>query len=704
MTSENQNLLRENAQYFAQCFVQTLQDMVGVTFSPDPSQMVEGLFQPRYELVIMIHYTGVIQGEYALAMDEKIAAKLIGAFEEGMSSEDLRNLRPDTVGMLKEALNAAVGESISKLGQDFDDLTFLSPVAVIGEIDYPLVPCARIPLHGEAGSIDCMFVLNMVGLELGEKLQAALQMLKESSREASTARRNMQALLGTFPAGLVVLNSQGEILPGYSICTAGVVGLDRGANLIGMKFVDCIACPDPENSKQLELRNWIDFCHVHYNDMTFAELKNMCPIQEFKSLRDRSIFLDWIPLDDEQGVLISLIAHVEDYTEKRKSEAQIAHLSRLHEQNIEQISQIVNLEPDEISDFVYDTSGLLDDVKRIIRESEKDRKFVDTVFRAVHTIKGTSGQFKFNSLEALTSELETDLARIRAGATLDESGLDKILSGISEADGYIHKLEELHAKLGARNETIVSKASRNKPSVMVPLDSIRTATSKLQSVLSASKDSVDMAKILDTLQQVTNTVSSLITVDIRQYDGLLESAMERVANRLGKSVKLQISGNVHVDVDVFRNLQQAMTHLINNAVDHGIESVRERLQNGKLAAGLVQIRWAETDGVLSVDFIDDGAGVNLTSVRNVLLQNAEYTSAEINAMSDERLILFLFQPGFTTRVSANQISGRGVGLDVVKTVVEDLQGTILMETKEGKGTAVRMRIPMILAKEKERLL
>ena len=693
MSPDNNNLLRANATHFAHCFGQTVQDMVGVTLTSETSKLQEGLFQPRYPMVIMIHYTGVIQGEYAISMDERVAAKLIGTAIEDMSEESIHDLRSESVGMLKEALNAAVGESIQRLGSDFDDLTFLPPVVVFGEIDYPMVPCVSIPLVGDVGTLDCMFVLNMVGLELGEKLQTALLLLKESSREASTARRNMHGLLATFPAGLMILDAEGRILPGYSICAAGVVGLERGESLIGMSLVECLACPDPEKSKQLEVRNWLEFCRVHYAEMGFTTLKEMCPVHEFKNSRGKSIHLDWIPMDDDQGKLVSMIAHVEDYTEKRKSEAQIAQLRRLHEQNVEQISQIVNLEPDEIADFVYDTSGLLDDVKRIIRENEKDRKFVDSVFRAVHTIKGNSGQFKFNSLQALTAELETDLARIRAGGTLDETGLDKILSGISEADGYIQKLEELHAKLGARNETIGSKASRSKPSVMVPLEDIRKATQLLDAL---STDGTRLCKdptLLISLERARVSVNELITVDIRQYDGLLQSAMERVANRLGKSVKLQISGNVRIDVEVFRGIQQAMTHLINNAVDHGVESVRERLNKGKLAAGLVQIQWALKNEMLCVDFSDDGAGVDLESVRRVLVTQLGIKEAEVQAMGKERLLEFLFQPGFTTRTSVTDISGRGVGLDVVKVVVSDLHGTIEMDTVPGKGTSISLRIP-----------
>jgi two-component system, chemotaxis family, sensor kinase CheA len=676
--SNQTDLLHDNTRYFAHCFCKALEDMSGVSLCAEESVFTETTFVPKYSFTVMIHFTGPIQGEYAISMQEHIASFL--------SRQDLR---VDYVGFMKEALNVSVGNAITHLRTQFDDLTFLPPVAVFGELDYPMVPSGTTVLAFSEGSVQCSFVLNAMGLELGDHLQAALRKLQETSRESAIARRNMQSMLAAFPSGLAVLDDLGLIMPGYSKATPVTVGLKSGTVLSGMHLLDCLGMLDPKGIRHDEFDQWLSACHSHYGKVDFKDLVGLCPIAEFRSIRDRVIHLDWMPMEDDQGCLESLIVLIEDYTEKRRTEAKASILSRQHEQNAELLSQIVNLEPDEITDFVYDSTWLLEESKRILKDTTLDHQFVDTVYRNIHTLKGNSGQFKFQSLQVLAADIERDIAQARETHDTGPNRIHRILKGIEEADGYIRKLEDLRIKLAAKSETLENKIARSQPSIMVPLQEIRQAAHLLDQLLDAGRQICEHKELITQLEHASSEVSDLILVNVRQYDELLEAAIERIANRMNKSARLEITGKARVDIEVFRKIQQALVHLINNSLDHGIESVRQRLNVGKPACGLVRIAWNEVGALVSIVFSDDGAGIDPEKIR----QKIEASGLSPQDWPESDLISWIFTGGFTTKDTVSETSGRGIGLDVVQTNLHELGGTVFVHSTLGKGTSFTLEFP-----------
>lgn len=158
---------------------------------------------------------------------------------------------------------------------------------------------------------------------------------------------------------------------------------------------------------------------------------------------------------------------------------------------------------------------------------------------------------------------------------------------------------------------------------------------------------------------------------------------------MNKSAHLVIEGNARVDIEVFRKIQQALVHLVNNSLDHGIEKVRDRLNAGKPASGLVRVDWETKEALVMVTFSDDGAGIDTERIRERLIGNG--TNAQ--DFSDQELVAYIFESGFTTKDSVSDTSGRGIGLDVVKTNLEDLGGSVHVTTTRGKGTSFHLTFP-----------
>ncbi|RAU49503.1 MULTISPECIES: hybrid sensor histidine kinase/response regulator [unclassified Pseudomonas] len=167
---------------------------------------------------------------------------------------------------------------------------------------------------------------------------------------------------------------------------------------------------------------------------------------------------------------------------------------------------------------------------------------------------------------------------------------------------------------------------------------------------------------------------------------------------LGKQVRLEIEGEkTQVDRDVLEKLEAPLTHLLRNAVDHGIELPEQRLACGKPAEGLIQLKASHQAGLLVVELIDDGAGIDLERLRRSIVArklSPEETAAQL---SEEELLSFLFLPGFSMRDKVTEVSGRGVGLDAVLHMVRQLRGGVDLHQQAGQGSRFHLEVPLTLS-------
>jgi len=171
-----------------------------------------------------------------------------------------------------------------------------------------------------------------------------------------------------------------------------------------------------------------------------------------------------------------------------------------------------------------------------------------------------------------------------------------------------------------------------------------------------------------------------------------------LARSLGKEVKLEIFGeSTPVDRDILECLETPLAHLMHNAVDHGCESPQQRERAGKPVENVIRLEARHSAGVLLITVTDDGAGVNPESVREAIIQK-QLIQPEIAAkLSEADLLEFLFLPGFSLREEVTEISGRGVGLDLVQNMVKSVRGTIRISNQPGRGLRIQLHLPLTLS-------
>lgn len=178
-----------------------------------------------------------------------------------------------------------------------------------------------------------------------------------------------------------------------------------------------------------------------------------------------------------------------------------------------------------------------------------------------------------------------------------------------------------------------------------------------------------------------------------------------IAQELHKQVDIKITGDsVKIDKMVLDELKDPITHLLRNAIDHGIEEPNIRQSKGKTPVGHIHIDAQEEGDQILISISDDGAGIDIKQIGNTAVAKQLLTQTECNNASSETLLEFIFRPGFTTKEIITDVSGRGIGLDVVKSNIDSLKGHITIKTDINKGTTFELRVPLTLASERGLLI
>ena len=240
------------------------------------------------------------------------------------------------------------------------------------------------------------------------------------------------------------------------------------------------------------------------------------------------------------------------------------------------------------------------------------------------------------------------------------------------------------------------------------LDSLMNLVSELIIV----KTRIDELKDNSNIEEMTYAIEYLERITTSLHDAVMKVRMvpiERVFNRfprmvrdlskeLDKKVNLVMHGeNTEVDRTVIDEIGDPLIHLIRNSLDHGIEKTEDRIKLGKSEVGNILLKAYPDGNNVVIELSDDGNGIDFNKVKEKAVQIGLCTYEEVNEFSEEDLKNMLFEPGFSTSESITELSGRGVGLDVVKNKIESINGSIELETVKNKGTKFTIRIPLTLA-------
>lgn len=305
-----------------------------------------------------------------------------------------------------------------------------------------------------------------------------------------------------------------------------------------------------------------------------------------------------------------------------------------------------------------------------------------------------------------TSEFETIRVSLQ--------NLERVSVYTEEIQAIKIAIEEYYSKLAKMNfnmDTLIQSWKKNRAHLKpVPGDEIDvlalTNLNELSEITSSSRfmqrelrTSVgELSVLLNALQDEIRTLRLIpVTTQLRYLPRIVRD----LSHELNKQINLEINSNdVKMDKMILDGLKDPMVHLLRNAIDHGIENTQARLAAGKTAQGNISINVHQEDNQIVFQIIDDGAGINPDDLIRVALKKNILTQSEIENMKKDELYELIFKPGFSTRDIATDISGRGVGLDVVRSNLLHLKGHVSVKSEPGKGTVFYLKVPLTLATER----
>lgn len=466
-----------------------------------------------------------------------------------------------------------------------------------------------------------------------------------------------------------------------------------------------------------------------------------------------------------------------------------------------------------LGEFLTETSEHLEGVETQLVQFERnptDASLVSSIFRLVHTIKGTSSFLGLTRLPTVAHSAETVIGALRDGTPPTEEMVSLILEAIDRIKNIVREIPQLGSEpegddsaLIAALEATVNKTEKKEPSGSVqsneakeaPAASTSKASPKKASAKKQKKDDVkDEAKAeveeikeasaasksdapeqakdiapksrpgvaetskgapaptnaapakatetirvaVDTIERIMQLVSELVltrnqlleltrnrendvvkpplqrlsslTTDLQdavmrarmQPVGRLFSSLPRLvrelSTELGKKIDLVTEGaDTELDRQLIEVLRDPMTHLIRNCADHGLETPDERVAAGKSEFGEIRVSASHEAGQITIDILDDGRGLNIEKIKQKAISSGVANEAQLAHMSIDEICHFIFAPGFSTAQKVTSVSGRGVGMDVVRSNIESIGGSVSLSTVPGKSTRFSLKIPLTLA-------
>ncbi len=258
----------------------------------------------------------------------------------------------------------------------------------------------------------------------------------------------------------------------------------------------------------------------------------------------------------------------------------------------------------------------------------------------------------------------------------------------------------------ASNENSVSKQSVRV--AVGTLDRLMTMVSELVLTrnqlleIARQRDDADFKSPLQRLSHITAELQDGVMQTRMQPIGSAWTKLSRVvrdlSEELGKKIELIQSGaETEIDRQLLEMIKDPLLHMVRNAADHGLEMPDERVSAGKPAHGTIHLRAAQESGYIIVEVSDDGRGIDVERVKAKVLRNGLSSESDLARMSDEQVLRFVMEPGFSTAAAVTNISGRGVGLDVVRSHVEQVGGIVDLRSRAGRGLTVTIKLPLTLA-------
>ncbi len=511
--------------------------------------------------------------------------------------------------------------------------------------------------------------MDEIGLSL-VAFNAMIGKIQESSAQLKQKTADIQAMMYYIPQGILTIEQGEKVHPEFS---AHLEQILETQDIAGRSVMDLVFADSQLNAEILsQVEAAITAC-IGEEAMNFEFNAHLMVTEVEKKMPDgrvKILDLSWSPITDDTDTVVRLMLCVRDVTELKALAAEAGKQKR----ELEIIGQILAINQEKFHEFVDSSLKFLAENKQLIDAAGTgaggvpDTEVVTQLFRNMHTIKGNARTYGLLHLTNMVHEAEQSYDELRKNP---DAGWDqeKMLAQLADASTAIDEYVRINeAKLGRKGPGRRGGVDRF---LMVQKDHIQQALGIL--------DNVDWGNIAAARDAVGRVHNSLALIGTESMDSILagiSDSLPSLAKELGKEVphsSIQDHGIV-IKSQVADLVRNVFMHLYRNSMDHGIESPAERIAKGKAAAGQIQLEMFLSDDQLQFKLRDDGRGLAVSLIEGKAIEKGLIPTDQ--KMSPEEIAQLIFKPGFSTAEHVTEVSGRGVGMDAVKSFVEREEGSI----------------------------
>jgi len=396
-----------------------------------------------------------------------------------------------------------------------------------------------------------------------------------------------------------------------------------------------------------------------------------------------------------------------------------------------------------------------------LEQHPKDAALLASIFRTFHTIKGTCGFFAFSTLEKITHQAESLLSQLRDGQReLNPTLVSLILETVDAARKVLASIEasgaegpdsfaELTERLRIAVQSPAGLEGQPSPDRLPDQPAELTSGNAVSELPESKKPAEDavassavadanlrvgvglLDKLMDLVGELVLTRNQILQFNTEREDAALNATSQRLnlittelqegvmktrmqpirkvwnklprvvrdmAVALGKQIRLEMDGaETELDRTIIEAINDPLVHMVRNSCDHGIESPAARAKAGKPPQGTLSLRAYHEGGQVNIEISDDGAGIDVAQVKQKAVDRGFLRPEQAEKLSDHEALNLIFRPGFSMSQTVTNISGRGVGMDVVKSNIEKIGGVVDIFSRPGEGTIIKLKIPLTLA-------
>lgn len=514
-------------------------------------------------------------------------------------------------------------------------------------------------------------------------INSSIQQVSNRTAELREKNTNIQAMLSNMKQGLFTIEPSGKIHPEYSRFLEDIFNTHdiSGQDYKDLLFKHAIIGQDSKDQMIIAIRYVIGEDETNY-DFNAHTLVNELVVN-IKG-ETKYLALDWNPIIDE-GIVKKLMVSVRDVTLLKQMESEASSKRR----ELDIISQLLNISAKQYKNFITTAHKLVLENRAFIETAGADHALmVSLLFRNMHTIKGNSRTFGFTHISNLVHDVESVYSDLKDDASLWEP--KRLLADLDRVLAVIKEYEHVYSSVLGRDYNVRDTEG-------IWLD--KTALATIEHCIASSRKfpGVQGVEALGPIQSIINRELS------ESFSGILEPFLTALPNIAAKSYKqtpdILIEDNaIRVKKQMAETLNNVFTHILTNAVDHGLESAAERVSLGKPAAGSITLTAQIKDGLGFIHIADDGRGLNM--------QKLWEKGCLIGAFSKEsppslqQVAELIFESGVSTAEQVTQLSGRGVGMNAVKQFVINQGGDVVVrllnEPPEGYTLGEPLQMPFEL--------